>query len=211
MIYGETPGLTRDSISVPMLFKKKPVQIVDTAGIRRGVKRERSNEIEDLAVNDAMRAMKLADVAVLVLDAQARVIQRQELAIADAVVREGRSLVVVANKKSAPHDFAFAVQDQIELRFPMLRKTPVVAMISLYGLNVYKLMPVVFQARERWARVIPTGMLNRWLEEVLDEHPLRCKMEGQQELNILYRQKADLQRSSYFAMYLSSQSLICVI
>jgi len=178
VISGETPGLTRDSISVPMLFKNKPVQIVDTAGIRRGVKRERSNEIEDLAVLDAMRAMKLADVAVLVLDAQARVIQRQELAIADAVVREGRSLVVVANKMDlivdadyTPHDFACAVQDQIELRFPMLRKTPVVAMSSLYGDNVYKLMPVVFQARERWARVIPTGMLNRWLEEVLDEHP----------------------------------------
>lgn len=177
VIAGEIPGLTRDSISVPWLWKGKPVQVVDTAGIRRGVKRERSNEIEDLAVLDAMRAMKLADVAVLVLDAQARVIQRQELAIADAVVREGRSLVVVANKMDlivdadyTPHDFACAVQDQIELRFPMLRKTPVVAMSSLNGENVFKLMPVVFKARERWARVIPTGMLNRWLEEVLDEH-----------------------------------------
>ena len=177
VISGETPGLTRDSISVPWMWKNKPVQIVDTAGIRRGVKRERSNEIEDLAVLDAMRAMKLADVAVLVLDAQARVIQRQELAIADAVVREGRALVVAANKMDlivdadyTPHDFACAVQDQIEKRFPMLRKVPVIAMSSLHGDNVYKLMPVVFKARERWARVIPTGMLNRWLEEVLDEH-----------------------------------------
>jgi len=177
VIAGETPGLTRDSISVTWFWKKKPVQIVDTAGIRRGVKRERSNEIEDLAVLDAMRAMKLADVAVLVLDAQARYIQRQELAIADAVVREGRALVVVANKMDlvvdaeyTKNDFANAVQEQIEMRFPMLRNTPVVAMSSLYGDNVYKLMPVVFKARERWARVIPTGMLNRWLEEVLDEH-----------------------------------------
>ena len=177
VISGETPGLTRDSISVTWLWKNKPVQIADTAGIRRGVKRERSNEIEDLAVLDAMRAMKLADVAVLVLDSQARVIQRQELAIADAVVREGRSLVVVANKMDlivdaeyTKHDFANQVQEQVEIRFPMLRKTPVVAMSSLYGDNVHRLMPVVFQARERWARVIPTGMLNRWLEEVLDEH-----------------------------------------
>ena len=56
------------------------------------------------------------------------------------------------------------------MRYPMLRKTPVVAMSSLNGNNVHKLMPVVFNARERWARVIPTGMLNRWLEEVVDEH-----------------------------------------
>ena len=92
------PGLTRDAISVPWLWKNKQVQIVDTAGIRRGAKRKRSDEIEDLAVLDAMRAMKFADVAVLVLDSQARVLQRQELAIADAVVREGRSLVISANK-----------------------------------------------------------------------------------------------------------------
>lgn len=177
VIAGEMPGLTRDAISVPWLWKGKPVKIVDTAGIRRGAKRERSNEIEDLAVLDAMRAMKLADVAVLVLDSQARVLQRQELAIADAVVREGRSLVVAANKMDlvveagyTSHDYACAVQDQIELRYPMLRKTPVVAMSSLDGKNVYKLMPVVFNARERWARIIPTGMLNRWLEEVVDEH-----------------------------------------
>jgi GTP-binding protein len=125
-----------------------------------------------------MRAMKLADVAVLVLDAQARIIQRQELAIADAVIREGRSLVVAANKMDlivdadyTKEDFARAVQEQIELRYPMLRKTPVVPISSLYKENVDKLMPVVFDARDRWARVIPTGMLNRWLEEVLDEHP----------------------------------------
>jgi GTP-binding protein len=177
VITGDTPGLTRDSISIPWSWKNRPVQLVDTAGIRRGVKRERSNEIEDLAVLDAIRAMKLADVAVLVLDAQAQCIQRQELAIADSVVREGRALVVAANKMDlvvdeeyTKHDFARAVQDQIEIRFPMLRKTPVVAMSGLLGHNVKALMPTVFEARDRWSRVIPTGMLNRWLKDVLDEH-----------------------------------------
>ncbi len=155
-------------------YRVRDLESPSTAGIRRGVKRERSDEIEDLAVLDAMRDMKLADVAVLVLDAQARYIQRQELAIADAVVREGRALVVAANKMDlvvddeyTRSDFANAVQEQIELRFPMLGKTPVVAMSSLFGDGVYKL---IFKARERWERVIPTGKLNRWLEEVLDEH-----------------------------------------
>jgi len=177
VIAGDKPGLTRDSIQVPWLWNDRPVQIVDTAGIRRGVKRERSDEIEDLAVLDAMRAMKLADVAVLVLDAQAQYIQRQELAIADSVVREGRALVVAANKMDlvvddeyTKHDFARAVQEQIEVRFPMLRKTPVVAMSSLLGHNVKKLMPTVFEARDRWARVMPTGVLNRWLQDVMEEH-----------------------------------------
>jgi GTP-binding protein len=102
-------------------------------------------------------------------------LQRQELAIADAVVREGRSLVVAANKMDllvddeyTARDYATAVQEQIEARFPMLRKTPVVPMSSLTGENVHRLMPVVFNARDRWEQVINTGMLNRWLSEVLD-------------------------------------------
>lgn len=125
-----------------------------------------------------MVAMKKSDVAVLVLDAGARVLHRQELAIANAVVREGRSLVVAANKMDllvdntyGPEDFARDVQGQIEIRFPMLRKTPVVAMSSLTGENVDNLMPAVFNARNRWSRTITTGVLNSWLVEVLACQP----------------------------------------
>ena len=178
VISGATPGLTRDAIAVEWEWNGRPVKLVDTAGIRKMSKRDYSDEIEDLAVRDAMRAMKIADVAVLVLDADARHLQRQELVIADAVVREGRALVVAANKMDllvtneyTANDFASAVTEHIEARFPILRKTPVVAMSSLTGDGVDKLMPVVFNARDRWARTISTGTLNRWLSEVLLSHP----------------------------------------
>ncbi len=175
VIAGSTPGLTRDAIAINWSWMGRPVQLVDTAGIRRMAKRDHSNDIEDLAVRDAMRAMKVADVAVLVLDAEARMLQRQELAIADAVVREGRSLVVAANKMDllidsnyTKEEYASAVNKQIEMRFPMLRSTPVVPMSSLTGEAVEELMPVVFNARDRWARMINTGLLNRWLVEVIE-------------------------------------------
>lgn len=176
VICGPTPGLTRDAISVEWLYDGRPVQLVDTAGIRRINKR--ADVMEDLAVQDAMRAMKTADVAVLVLDAQATTLQRQELAIADAVVKEGRALVVVANKQDlvvekgySTHKFAKAVVEHLEARLPMLRQTPVIAMSSLHKENVEQLMPVLFTARDRWARIISTGVLNRWLKEVLYSHP----------------------------------------
>ncbi len=175
VIAGDRPGLTRDAIAINWSWNNRPVHLVDTAGIRRMAKRDNANEIEDMAVKDAMRAMKVADVAVLVLDAEARMLQRQELAIADAVVREGRSLVVAANKMDllvdaeySAEDYANGVRKQIELRFPMLRSTPVVPMSSLTGESVEDLMPVVFNARDRWAQVINTGLLNRWLIDVLD-------------------------------------------
>ena len=175
VIAGNKPGLTRDAIAINWKWMGKPVQLVDTAGIRRMAKRDHGDNIEDLAVRDAMRAMKVADVAVLVLDADARMLQRQELAIADAVVREGRSLVVAANKMDllvdaeyTKEEYASGVRNQIEARFPMLRKTPVVPMSSLNGDSVEDLMPVVFNARDRWSRVINTGLLNRWIDTVLE-------------------------------------------
>jgi len=178
VITGEMPGLTRDAIAIHWKWDGKLVQIADTAGIRRLSQRNNRDNIEDAAVHDAMRAMKKSDVAVLVLDAGALVLHRQELAIANAVIREGRSLVVAANKMDLlvdrtyrPEDFARDVQEQIEIRFPMLRKTPVVAMSSLTGENVDNLMPVVFNARDRWSRTITTGVLNTWLAEVLECQP----------------------------------------
>jgi GTPase len=182
VITGSTPGLTRDAIMIEWVWKNRPVQLVDTAGIRKI--NQRSTQIEDLSVQDAHRAMKIADVAVLVLDAEARNLQRQELAIADAVVKEGRALVIVANKMDlivddgkedgvsfSPEDYATAVSQEIEARLPILRKTPVVPMSSLTGENVQKLMPIVFDARDRWERTISTGLLNNWLKDVIISHP----------------------------------------
>jgi len=173
LLVGAMPGLTRDAISVPFRWEGRPVQIVDTAGIRKRPKRDHRDEIEDLAVQDAMRAMKIADVAVLVIDAGARMLHRQELTIADAILQEGRSIVVVANKMDlivqedySKEEFVRAVRDQLEGRFPFLRKTPIVAMSSLTGECVQDLMPVVFDARKRWERTISTGQLNRWIADV---------------------------------------------
>ena len=178
VIVGATPGLTRDAITVDWYWNGRPVQLVDTAGIRKRPNRDHCDDIEDLAVQDAMRAMKVADVAVIVLDAGARMLQRQELAIADAILREGRALVIAANKMDliveedySKEQFSDAVRDQLESRFPILRNTPIIPMCSTTGQCVDDLMPVVFHARDRWAQTISTGKLNGWLEEVLIGQP----------------------------------------
>jgi len=174
VLAGSTPGLTRDAIAVEWHWEDKLVQLVDTAGIRKLTKRM-DDSIEDMAVADALRAMKVAEVAVLVLDAEELYIQRQELAICNAVLNEGRSLVIAANKMDlleisreySPQDFANSVREQIESRIPLLRNIPVVPMSCLSGAGVSKLLPTVLDARNRWSQTISTGLLNRWLGEVV--------------------------------------------
>jgi len=170
VLVGPTPGLTRDAIAVEFNTNDQIVRLVDTAGIRKLTKRI-DDAIEDMSVADALRAMKVAEVAVLVLDAKELYIHRQELAIINAIFNEGRALVIAANKMdllevSSPLDFAKSVREQIESRIPTLRNTPVVPMSCLSGEGVPELLPTVLDARNRWARTIPTGLLNRWLREV---------------------------------------------
>ena len=189
------PGLTRDAIRIPWTWQNQPVQIVDTAGIRKASQRQDPQSpttsrklsdptlLEDMAVQDAMRALQVADVAVLVIDADERSLSKQDLAIANAILQEGRVLVVVANKmdlvideedKDDPYtrdDLVKGVRLQLEERFPFLRQTPIVPLDSKSGSGVAEdLMPVVIQAKERWERTISTGSLNRWLAEVVDGH-----------------------------------------
>jgi GTP-binding protein len=174
VLSGPMPGLTRDAISVEWTWEGQNVQLVDTAGIRKLTKRM-EDSIEDMSVADALRAMKVAEVAVLVLDAEAMYIQKLELALCNAVIQEGRALVIAANKmdlleladEDSPKKFADAVREQVESRLPSLRRVPIVPMSCLSGEGVSELLPTVLDARNRWARTFSTAILNRWLREVI--------------------------------------------
>lgn len=155
------------------------MQLVDTAGIRKFTRRA-EDSIEDMAVADALRAMKVAEVAVLVLDAEELYLHRQELAICNAILNEGRALVIVANKmdllemssESGPEEFANQVRVQLEAAIPILRDTPILPMSCLTKEGVSNLLPAVVDAKLRWSRIISTGLLNRWLKEVSKGSPL---------------------------------------
>jgi predicted GTPase len=87
--------------------------------------------------------------------------------------QDGSSLLNLDGAEYTRQDFANAVREQLELRIPVLRQPPIVASHELTDGRVCQcdLMPVVFRARERWARTIKTGTLNRWLHEVLNGSP----------------------------------------
>ena len=88
-------GTTRDSISVEVIWQGRDFRVFDTAGLRR---RARIDEkLEKLSVSDALRAVRFAEVVVMMMDAQNR-FEEQDLRIADLIEREGRAVVLAVNK-----------------------------------------------------------------------------------------------------------------
>lgn len=170
MITGPEPGLTRDSISVSLHDEVGPIQLVDTAGLRRKARIEQ--DLERMSVSASIEALKMAEVVVLTLDATLGV-HEQDLQIARLIEREGRACVLALNKWDAVEDRAAtrqAIADRIETSLAQMRGIPVVTFSALTGAGVNKLLPAVRRAHEVWNSRVTTGELNRWFEAALERH-----------------------------------------
>src|SRR6516225_2012396 len=88
-------GTTRDSIAVDIDWKGASFRVFDTAGLRRRSRIE--EKLEKLSVADALRAVRFAEVVLLLMDTQNK-FEEQDLRIADLIEREGRALVIAVSK-----------------------------------------------------------------------------------------------------------------
>lgn len=171
VITGSEAGLTRDTITVLLQDEQGTVELVDTAGLRKKARIDAS--LEKMSVSATIEALKMAEVVVLVIDAQLGV-HEQDLQIARLIEREGRCCVLALNKWDLLEDRNVARQqiaDRIETSLSQMSGIPVVSFSALTGSNVKKLLPAVRKAYEVWNYRIPTGELNRWFEETLARHP----------------------------------------
>ena len=178
LLTGPEAGITRDSISVNWTWTddaapngSRPITLWDTAGVRR--KARVTEKLEKLSVADGLRAVKFAEVVVLLIDATSP-FDKQDIQLADLVEREGRALVIAINKwdlKLDRKEVRQTVNDALLRALPRLRGVPVIMLSAQTGKGVEKLMPAVQRQYELWNARIGTAKLNRWLGEVIDRHP----------------------------------------
>ena len=171
MMTGPEPGLTRDSIPIAWEYKNRPVRLVDTAGLRR--KARITGHLEKLSTHESLRAIRLANVVILVVDAMIP-LEKQDLTIAHHVVEEGRALIIAANKWDTVKDKRGVLKTLHEITEDSLAQVagiPVVTLSALKGDGADMLMKAVLKVYDTWNIRISTGKLNRWLEEMETEHP----------------------------------------
>ena len=170
MITGPEPGLTRDSIELPFAYKGRKIALFDTAGLRK--KARIVERTEQLAASDALRAIRFAEVVVLLVDAE-RPFEKQDLQIGDLAATEGRAVVIAINKWDLVEDKQKLLKDLkevVETHLAQLRGVPVIPLSALSGRGIDKLMPAIFDVYEMWNRRISTHKLNTWLRTVVERH-----------------------------------------
>ncbi len=170
LLTGPEAGITRDSISVNVTYAGIPLEVFDTAGLR---KRSRiDDKLEKLSAADALRAMKFAEVVVILIDAT-RPFEEQDLRIADLVAREGRALVIGYNKADlvARGGLATRLREEIDHLLPQVKGVPIVPVSGLMGHGLDKLVAAIAAAHKVWNKRVATNPLNRFLQQVTENHP----------------------------------------
>lgn len=171
LLTGPEAGITRDSISVEWEWRGRPIRLFDTAGMRR--KARVQEKLEKLSVADGLRAVRFAEVVIVLLDATIP-FEKQDLQIADLVVREGRAPVIAFNKWDLieePQQVLAGLHEATARLLPQIRGVRAVPVSAETGKGIDKLMQAVLQTHEVWNRRVPTGPLNRWLEKAVAQHP----------------------------------------
>ncbi|WP_316214989.1 MULTISPECIES: ribosome biogenesis GTPase Der [unclassified Bradyrhizobium] len=198
-------GTTRDSIAVEIDWKGRGFRIYDTAGLRRRARIE--EKLEKLSVADALRAVRFAEVVVLMMDAQNR-FEEQDLRIADLIEREGRALVIAVNKwdlmDGKPGQIS-ALRADADHWLPQVAGAPIVAVSGLMGEGIDRLMEAIVRAYAVWNKRVPTSALNRWFEQAIATSPPPAVSGRRLKLNYITQTKA---RPPSFVLFCSRADAI---
>ena len=171
LLTGPEAGITRDAISVRADFMGTPIRIFDTAGMRK--KAKISDKLEKMSVSDGLRAVRFAEVVVVLLDV-AIPFEQQDLRIADFAETEGRAVVLAANKwdlEEEKTEKLKELREAFERLLPQLRGAPLVTVSAKTGKGLDRLHAAILKAHEVWNRRVATAKLNQWLGAMTEAHP----------------------------------------
>lgn len=171
LLTGPEAGITRDAISLSFDWEGTPTRIWDTAGMRKKAKVQ--EKLEKLSVSDGLRAVKFAEVVVVLLDVEIP-FEQQDLRIADLAEREGRAVVIAVNKwdlEDEKQDKLKELKEEFARLLPQLKGAPLVTVSAKTGRGMDRLHGAVMRAHDIWNRRVSTARLNRWLTGMLEVHP----------------------------------------
>jgi len=170
-ITGPEAGLTRDSIAAPWRIEDREVLLHDTAGLRKKA-RVAGETLEEMSVGSALDAIRFADCVIVMIDAT-QPFEKQDLAIADLIAREGRAIVFAVNKwdlKENKNGAISELREKLDRLLPQVAGAALVAISARTGEGLNRLPDAIMAADRAWNSRAPTSAINRFLESALSRH-----------------------------------------
>jgi GTP-binding protein len=170
--------------------------LVDTAGLRKQAKV--TGAIEKMSVESTLYAANMAQVVILVLDADG-VLDKQDLTIARKVLDEGRALIIALNKWDIADrkEALDKLNDRLQTSLTQADGVPTVTISALKKHGLDKLLSAVIKVYERWNVRIPTAPLNQWFHDVQEQNPAPLG-KNKRRIKLKYITQAKTRPPSFF-------------
>jgi GTP-binding protein len=191
----DQPGTTRDPIDTPFRLGDRDFVLVDTAGMRR--RRAIDTLTEAVAAKMARDQLARADVAALVIDAQAGA-TAEDAKLASLIEESGRAAVLVLNKGD------LVKRAELDKRIETTRETlefmswaPLVISSAVTGRAVTEIPAAAARAFAQWSRRVTTADLNKHFEEMVLRRPPPAGMAGR-HVRMYYATQAGIRPPTFY-------------
>ncbi len=199
------PGTTRDSIDSIVHYEGTELILVDTAGIRK--RAQVVPGVEHYSVLRSLRAIRRADVALLLTDAT-EPFTSQDTHIGGIITDETKGAVLLVNKwdlvAKDPHVMR-RFQPEAQRAFRFMPWMPTLFVSALTGQRVNRILDTILAAARERERRIPTGQLNELIGRATAAHA-PPSVRGQR-LKIYYATQVGM-RPPRFVFFVNDPSLM---
>lgn len=165
-VVSDIPGTTRDSVDEDFIYHKKPVKIIDTAGIRK--KSKIKEDIEFYSFTRTRNSIEKSDVVIHIIDAEAGLTDTDKK-ISDEIMKARKPLIIAINKWDKiekDHNTFNRFREKLVYSFYKAEDFPIISVSAREKLRINRLLDTAFDLKERANRKISTPLLNKIVTEL---------------------------------------------
>jgi len=169
-LVSDIPGTTRDAVDSVLTHHGRQYRLIDTAGIRR--KGKVSQKLEKFSIMKALRSLDRCDVALILIDASEGITD-QDISVAGYAYDRGCGCIFLLNKwdlVEKDHRTVKAYTERLHMEAKFLTFAPVMTISALTGQRLQRIFQLVKEVYEQYAARIPTGRVNRILEQAMKDN-----------------------------------------
>jgi len=171
VIVSPIAGTTRDAIDEKVRWHGQEFTLIDTAGIRRRGKIDQG--IEKYSVLRALKTLRRADVALLLIDGEEGVTS-QDAHIGGMLVEENAGVIILVNKWDIVEKDAYtmpAYEKKVRDELAFLAYAPLLFVSAASGQRLNKIFPTVLEVQAARHHRMTTGELNDLMRDIVAHHP----------------------------------------
>lgn len=203
-IVDDRPGTTRDAIDVEFQYRGREYVLVDTAGMRK--KAGIDTEVEYYSVTRSLRAVRGADVCLVMLDATDGITE-QDKRILSYASENGVAMVIVFTKWDLIENKEArlkSLKDEIDLKAPFIKFVPTVTVSNVTRQRLFKTFDLIDEVAAQARRRISTAELNK-VFEIIKAHPTASAQRGH-EAKVIYATQTGIQ-PTMFVLFVNQKRL----